>query len=69
MSICGFLLGVWHEGFAIPVLAGVIVVNLLDKESRSARSLAGMTGIIIGLTLYIVMPWCSTYVECIGGRV
>lgn len=56
MALTGLIAGIWHEGFAIPFLAGFAVLILLRKEWRNPSIFALSTGILLGVLWLLHSP-------------
>lgn len=56
LFILGFIAGAWHEGFAIPVLIGSLIVLIFYKQFRTQKTVTILSGIVVGLTWLMICP-------------
>ncbi len=52
----GVLVGMWHEGFSIPLTCGIIMIFLLSKPHRTKSNYAGLVGLLIGILWLVTVP-------------
>lgn len=52
-----FFIAIWHEGFALPVLTGLIAVGVLDQKLfRSKEMIIIVSGLFLGLIWFLIAP-------------
>ena len=56
MALWGLAAGWWHEGFALPLLAGMAAVAITRRRDRDRRRLWLMGGIAAGVAILISAP-------------
>lgn len=60
-ALLGFMLGWWHEGFAVPVICGLVALAVLRRDCRNRRFLVAVLAIAAGMCLLLTSPmfWCK----------
>ena len=54
--LLGLLLGAWHEGIAVPLLAGFVVYMMLHRSQANRRRIAMIVGLIVGVLWLVSAP-------------
>lgn len=52
----GLIVGAWHEGFTLPVLAGMLTVLLCVKDYRQPRYIVAIVSLAFGLVYLMTFP-------------
>lgn len=50
------ILGAWHEGFALPIIAGIVMVMICYKQSRNRLYCIAFAGMLAGVSLIVLAP-------------
>ncbi|MDE7402193.1 MAG: hypothetical protein K2M87_02140 [Muribaculaceae bacterium] len=66
--ILGFILGGWHEGFGVPVLAGLIAMFIGFRECRRADIVMAGIGVGLGLAFIWFSPGFQTRFGMVSAR-
>lgn len=56
IAAASFLTGCWHEGFALPLLAGIAADMLMFRQMRGRREIVAVAGLCAGLSLLLCVP-------------
>ena len=62
-AILGFILGCWHEGLAIPVLAGLGAMCVLFRGCRNSKYYVAMFAIAFGCGLLFLSPGMQSRID------
>lgn len=68
MFFLGLIIGLWHEGFAVPLVVGVTGLMFLDSNRRNREYYAGISGICIGLACILTSPGVLKNINAISDK-
>ncbi len=54
--VLSIILGAWHEGFALPMVSGLLSVMIFYRECRTAKGIMALTGLVIGVFYIMTAP-------------
>lgn len=55
-ALLALILGVFHEGFSIPFISGLVVVLVLFRNKRDKKIFVALAGLIVGLLWILLAP-------------
>lgn len=56
LFVLSFILGWWHEGFSVPLIAAIATYFIIRKKFPDRTRLLMITGLFLGILMIVIMP-------------